>query len=150
MLEREPGRYAPGMDLYGQRDAFAGFARGRRDRVEVCGSRPKKIPRGDIKLQAAESQPNERQTVSLDFEEIYHEVAPSVYRYLRRLTGSRTHAEDILQETFMKLHGQLVAGANISHPRAWLFKVATNLSKDEKRNEIRSALRQKSYSASST
>src|SRR5437773_1958015 len=82
-----------------------------------------------------------------DFDEIYNEVAPSVYRYLRRLTGSRTLAEDILQETFMKLHAQLETGAVISHPRAWLFQVATNLTKDEKRNEIRAAIREEHYSA---
>ncbi len=35
----------------------------------------------------------------------------------------------------MKLHAQLDAGVNIAHPRAWLFQVGTNLSKDEKRNE---------------
>jgi RNA polymerase sigma-70 factor (ECF subfamily) len=85
--------------------------------------------------------------VSPDFDQIYDEVGPGVYRYLRRLTGSRTHAEDILQETFMKLHAQLTDGATISHPRAWLFQVATNLTKDEKRNEIRSAVREENYSA---
>ncbi len=73
-----------------------------------------------------ESQHYERQAVSPDFDEIYREIAPSVYRYLRRLTGSRAHAEDILQETFMKLHGQLTTGVTVSHPRAWLFQVATN------------------------
>jgi len=88
--------------------------------------------------------------VSLDFDEIYNEVAAGVYRYLRRLTGSRAHAEDILQETFMRLHAQLEAGVNISHPRAWLFQVATNLSKDEKRNEIRAAVREERYAAQPT
>lgn len=86
----------------------------------------------------------------MDFDEIYNEVAAGVYRYLRRLTGSRALAEDILQETFMKLHAQLAAGVTISHPRAWLFQVATNLSKDEKRNEIRAALREEHYSAQPT
>ena len=52
--------------------------------------------------------------LSLDFDEIYNEAGPGVYRYLRRLTGSRTIAEDILQETFMKLHAQLEAGVAIS------------------------------------
>ena len=88
--------------------------------------------------------------MSPDFDEIYREIAPSVYRYLRRLTGSRAHAEDILQETFMKLHGQLTTGVTVSHPRAWLFQVATNLSKDEKRNEIRAAIREEHYSTQQT
>src|SRR2546425_6331438 len=101
---------------------------------------------GDINPAAVESQHYERLEVNPDFDEIYNEVAPSVNRYLRRLTGSRTLAEDILQETFMKLHAQLEAGFTISHPRAWLFQVATNLTKDEKRNEIRLAVREERYS----
>jgi RNA polymerase sigma-70 factor, ECF subfamily len=88
--------------------------------------------------------------VSPDFDELYNEIAPGVYRYLRRLTGSRTVAEDILQETFIRLHKQLAAGIPISHPRAWLFQVATNLSKDETRSEIRAALREEHYEAQST
>ncbi|HEX9423475.1 MAG TPA: RNA polymerase sigma factor [Pyrinomonadaceae bacterium] len=56
----------------------------------------------------------------------------------------------MLQETFMKLHAQLDAGVNIAHPRAWLFQVGTNLSKDEKRNEIRAAVREERYSAQPT
>jgi len=65
--------------------------------------------------------------VNIDFDEIYNEVGPGVYRYLRRLTGSRTLAEDILQDTFIRFHKQLTDGVTISEPRAWLFKVATNL-----------------------
>ncbi|MGH9940617.1 MAG: RNA polymerase sigma factor [Blastocatellia bacterium] len=80
-----------------------------------------------------------------DFDDIYNEVGPGVYRYLRRLTGSRSQAEDILQETFLKLHAQLASGVTITHCRAWLFQVATNLVKDEKRREIRSALREERY-----
>jgi len=85
--------------------------------------------------------------LSLDFDEVYNEVAAGVYRYLRRLTGSRARAEDILQETFIRLHAQLNAGVTISHPRAWLFQVATNLSKDEQRHAIRAAVREENYSA---
>ncbi|HEY7180254.1 MAG TPA: sigma-70 family RNA polymerase sigma factor [Blastocatellia bacterium] len=82
-----------------------------------------------------------------DFDNIYHEVAPGVYRYLRRLMESRLQAEDILQETFLKLHLQLDAGVRIENPRAWLFQVATNLAKNKKRDEMRSALREERYSA---
>src|SRR5215475_11910183 len=46
----------------------------------------------------------------------------------------------------MKLHRQMATGVTILHPRAWLFQVATNLTKDEKRNEIRSAVREENHS----
>jgi RNA polymerase sigma-70 factor (ECF subfamily) len=88
--------------------------------------------------------------MSSDFDQIYREVGPGVYRYLRRLTGSRAQAEDLFQEAFFRLHGQLISGAALANYRAWLFQVATNLARDRKRSEMRSALRDETYAASST
>lgn len=85
--------------------------------------------------------------MSLDFDEIYNEVGPSVFRYLRRLTGSRAQAEDVLQETFLKFHLQLESKAEITHYRSWLFRVATNTVRDQRRSEVRSAIREDSYGA---
>lgn len=85
--------------------------------------------------------------MSLDFDEIYSEIAPSVFRYLRRLTGSRAQAEDVLQETFLKFHVQMASETEIQHYRAWLFRVATNEVKDRRRREVRSAIREENYAA---
>lgn len=65
--------------------------------------------------------------------QLYAEYAPSVLRYLRRLTGSREEAEDIAQETFLKAlrhWGQLENGA---HVQAWLFRIARNTAYDSLR-----------------
>lgn len=85
--------------------------------------------------------------MSLDFDEIYSEVAPSVFRYVRRLTGSRAQAEDVLQETFLKFHLQLANETEIQQYRAWLFRVATNVVRDRRRSEVSSAIREENYAA---
>jgi RNA polymerase sigma factor (sigma-70 family) len=48
-----------------------------------------------------------------------------IMRYLNHLTGEVAAAQDLSQEVFLKLYYQ--APSDLSHPQAWLFKVATNL-----------------------
>lgn len=71
--------------------------------------------------------------MSADFRELFESVAPALLRYLRRLTGARTDAEEILQDTFLKLHLQLSDGVQLENVRAWLFRVATNATRDRER-----------------
>ncbi|HUP47221.1 MAG TPA: RNA polymerase sigma factor, partial [Thermoanaerobaculia bacterium] len=55
-------------------------------------------------------------------------------RYVRRLTGSRSDAEEIVQETFLKLHQRLTQEeGELTNARAWLFRVATNAARDLER-----------------
>ncbi len=44
-------------------------------------------------------------------------------RYAGRLTGDGGAAEDVVQESFMELFRQLVAGRKIDNPKAWTFTV---------------------------
>lgn len=83
-----------------------------------------------------------------DFDEIYQLYGREVFRYLRRLTGSRVEAEDILQETFLKLYVQLASEQAISDWHAWLFQVATNLARDRWRSKIRALQREENYTSS--
>ncbi|MBA2301949.1 MAG: RNA polymerase sigma factor [Acidobacteria bacterium] len=71
--------------------------------------------------------------MSADFRELFDSLAPALLRYLRRLTGSRGDAEEILQDTFLKLHVQLAGGGDLNNVRAWLFRVATNEARDLER-----------------
>ena len=71
--------------------------------------------------------------MSANFREVFDSHGPALLRYLRRLTGSRTDAEEIVQDTFLKLHCQLTDGAEILQMRAWLFRVATNAARDLER-----------------
>lgn len=79
------------------------------------------------------------------FDEIYQCHAAELYRYLRRLLGTRVKAQDILQETFLKLHLQLASSREITNMRAWLFHVATNLAHNRQRDEIRASQRESHY-----
>lgn len=76
--------------------------------------------------------------MSADFRELFDSHGPALVRYLRRLTGSRGDAEEILQETFLKLHLQQQAQAGLENVRAWLFRVATNAARDlERQRRVR-------------
>ncbi len=47
----------------------------------------------------------------------------AMVRYAARLTGSVEEAEEIVQEAFLALFDELVAGKAIGNPRAWTFSV---------------------------
>jgi len=59
-----------------------------------------------------------------------------VYSFLLRFTGERTRAEDLVQETFLRL----VKGAAAWEPRAsvrtWLYTIARNLAADAARRQV--------------
>ncbi|MFB3855502.1 MAG: RNA polymerase sigma factor [Vicinamibacterales bacterium] len=79
------------------------------------------------------------------FDEIYAANGDAILRYLRRLTGSPHAAEELLQETFLKLHERPAGFEVLSNPRAWLFRVATNLASDRARNAQRAAEREQRW-----
>ena len=67
-----------------------------------------------------------------------------IYRYLRRATGRASDADDLAQETFLRAfraYRNLPPDAN---SRAWLFAIATNLSKNHYRAQSR---RRRAYAA---
>lgn len=56
-----------------------------------------------------------------------------ILRYVHRLTGDADLAEDVAQDTLLRL---LTAdAASMYNPRAWLFRVATNLVRDTARKQ---------------
>lgn len=46
-------------------------------------------------------------------------------------------AQDIMQETFLRLWRQILEGAKIDNPRAWLLRVARNLAEDHAKSSFR-------------
>jgi len=65
----------------------------------------------------------------VDFDALYDEVFPPLYRYCHRLTGDPDVAEDVAQEAFVRLLDRRVTGERPAL-RVWLFKVATHLIRD--------------------
>lgn len=63
-----------------------------------------------------------------DFQTQYEPLRPTLYRYCRHLTRSPWDAEDLVQDTLARAFATL--GALLEpprDPRAWLFRVASNL-----------------------
>lgn len=61
------------------------------------------------------------------FQSLVERYARSLYGYARRLTGNDADAEDIAQETFVRLHKNLKK-LQLDRPlKPWLFRVCTNL-----------------------
>lgn len=56
--------------------------------------------------------------------------APAVFRLAYARTGSRTDAEDIMQEVFLRLIRAGPVFASEEHAKAWLLRVASNCAND--------------------
>src|SRR5436190_5297460 len=65
--------------------------------------------------------------------ELFRDHGPALLRFCRSLTGGSTDAEDIVQDTFIKLLQHLEAQGDASNLRAWLFQVAANACRDRAR-----------------
>jgi len=68
----------------------------------------------------------------VDFDAIFDDVFPALYRYCHRLTGDADLAEDVAQESFFRLLTHQVEGPPPGL-RVWLFRVATHLVRDRYR-----------------
>ncbi|HUF75638.1 MAG TPA: RNA polymerase sigma factor, partial [Longimicrobiales bacterium] len=68
----------------------------------------------------------------MDFDATFDQHYPALVRYCQRLTGDRDLAEDIAQESMVRLFDNQVTGPGAG-VRAWLFKTATHLVRDRYR-----------------
>jgi RNA polymerase sigma-19 factor, ECF subfamily len=81
---------------------------------------PAHIDERELFLRIAEGDENA-------FRECYHHYGRLLFPFLFRFTRSEPMAEDLVQETLLRVwlrRDQLVA---IEHPRAWVFRIASNL-----------------------
>ena len=67
---------------------------------------------------------------AVDYDALFRRISPSLFRYLHRLTGDTDAADDIAQESFVRLLGRAMPE---DEARLWLFTVATNLFRDSAR-----------------
>ena len=61
----------------------------------------------------------------------------ALYRFCRGTLENASDAEDIVQDTFVKLIQHLQSGGDRSNLRAWLFAVAANACRDRARGRMR-------------
>lgn len=72
-----------------------------------------------------------------DYQGIYDRNQPSLWRYVHRLLGDADAADDVVQETFVRLLSR--PDLDGEPARLWLFTVATNLVRDRGRMSSRRA-----------
>lgn len=75
------------------------------------------------------------------FRELYALVAPRLLGYLMKMARSKTVADDLLQQTFLKVHrarGAYVRGAD---PLPWIYSIAHRTFIDETRKVKRAVVR---------
>jgi RNA polymerase sigma-70 factor (ECF subfamily) len=54
----------------------------------------------------------------------------SIYRYILRLVGDPARADDLTQETFLRVHRRIGGLRDPAAVEAWLYRIATNLCYD--------------------
>lgn len=81
-----------------------------------------------------------QQPLSLaDLQGLFSEVRDELIRLLRRRTGDRELAADLVQDVFVKLTSVKAEIPDRRHGRAYLFRMAGNLAIDHSRTEARRA-----------
>ena len=64
------------------------------------------------------------------FDAVVPEISRPLLRYLERLTGNRATAEDLLQETLVKIDHALPGFEARSSVKTWAFSIATRVAAD--------------------
>lgn len=96
-------------------------------------------------LNAAPSPLRKEQSLSEDFEGLFLAEYRRVFALAYRIAGTREEAEDLAQETFLRLHRSprvWQGGSDEAQVRGWLYRVATNLAYNSLRSGNRRTQRE--------
>jgi RNA polymerase sigma-70 factor (ECF subfamily) len=74
------------------------------------------------------------------FDKLYELVAPKLLRYLIRLAGDVSTAEDLLQLSFLKVHKARDSYIEGAQPLPWMYTIAHRTFLDETRRRKRSRM----------
>ena len=69
--------------------------------------------------------------------DLFEQHGAAVYRFATVLLGHHQDAEDVLQETFLKLLHHLAGRGDTTNLRGWLFTVAAHAARDRQRRRAR-------------
>src|SRR6267154_2081097 len=75
------------------------------------------------------------------FRELYALVAPRLLGYLVKMTRDRALADDLLQQTFLKVHRARTAYVRGADPLPWIYAIAHRTFLDEARRAKRAIVR---------
>jgi RNA polymerase sigma-70 factor (ECF subfamily) len=70
-------------------------------------------------------------------QDLFEQHGAAVYRFATVLLHHQQDAEDVVQETFLKLLHHLTASGSESNIRGWLFTVAAHAARDRQRRRAR-------------
>jgi RNA polymerase sigma-70 factor, ECF subfamily len=98
----------------------------------------------DLEFSVREEQHVKEQRLSAALGEqilaLYDEYRPRLFRYIRNMNLNRDQAEEVIQETFMRLTTQLLQADDIDNLQGWIVRVAHNFAVDvHKKNDRDSA-----------
>ncbi len=79
-----------------------------------------------LKQDTPATSPPRGQTTESEMRDIMRQWGEPVYWHVRRLVGSHDDAQDIVQETFIKVFQSLSTLRDKSALKAWIYKIATN------------------------
>ena len=107
--------------------------------------RPARTP-GDAAIAQPQGRLAGREAVQLDVVAVHETYRQELFGFLLHATREREAAEDLLQEVFLRLVRENGEGRAPTDPRAWLYRVATNLtvSRGRRRNVAARWLRSRS------
>ena len=71
------------------------------------------------------------------FRDLYRQVAPKLRGYLVRIARNPAVADDLLQQTFLKVHGARAAYIRGADPLPWIYSIAHRTFIDEVRRSKR-------------
>jgi RNA polymerase sigma-70 factor (ECF subfamily) len=66
---------------------------------------------------------------SPDTDHLYRNYGAAVRRWATQLAGSRSDAEDIVQEVFLVVHQRRAELPALRHPGSWLFRIVENVAR---------------------
>jgi RNA polymerase sigma-70 factor (ECF subfamily) len=73
----------------------------------------------------------------MPFEAFYASTAPALAAFIRRVSGNRSAAEDVLQETYLRFLRARHAGRALTEMRSYLYRTATTILYDQWRRPQR-------------
>jgi RNA polymerase sigma factor (sigma-70 family) len=77
-----------------------------------------------------DQEPPKLEGCSLGFADIFREFEHPVHSYLLHLTQDQAKAEDLAQETFIRVFDKLKTFRGEASLRTWIYRIATNVSID--------------------